>query len=312
MKSSSQNAPQGNGASSMLRRDVQVYDQGRAVRSLPAHPVRLMADGRIGVAFEGWVYPLLKGNIIVLGEPAHKDRSGLTNRVVQEPPPVIDSKESGQERAVQRWTFESNGPVHYIKCDALDDVKERLIVQLNASGLGPIRCVRSARRARDGNTYSWSIRLGFSGPRLECKQRVCEILEHFESGLTEVDQRHRTETEVATKSEFSWPGTQPRLKPGEQSTNDVAGEAENLPFEILPPDSNVRRVATRIGKAGNYAEQELDLMRLQVLAYIERHFADLDLENSRADSPQTRRTIDTWCSYLTHRVAVRMRSQSVL
>lgn len=250
-----------------------MYNNGELIELLAAHPIRLMADGRTGVAYEGWVYPLLKGDVILLGEPAHEDAPGRKRRLARGTA-SDSSKSPTATAAVNSWTFESNGPVHYIKFDAADVARELLIARLNAAGLHVVHCVRSARPARDGRKYAWSIRLGFSGPRHECERRVRSILENLalDSLTGPAARRHRpTGTPAATEPEF---GFESRPDALEHSVRGKAEAVEKLTFEILPPDSGVRNFAATIRRIGHYAEDEVDLRRLQVLLDVERHFSD--------------------------------------
>ena len=258
-------------AASRLRRDVLIYDKGQLVERLVGYPVRLMFDGRPGVAYKGWVYPLGKGNSIDLDKPSHKDASLRGHHGAQDP----KNSGSGQRPAVDRWTFESNGEVRYIKFDAADDVKDKLIDELNACGLGARRCVSSAGRAKNRQVYAWSIQLALRGCQQECQQRVREILAPTPMESRSVlGGRRRSQTGAAAAGATGPSARRAEaLSVGDEPTaSDTIEVGNKLPFEVLPPGSGIHELAATIRASGNHTDEELDLRRLGVLIDIESHF----------------------------------------
>lgn len=104
--------------------------------------------------------------------------------------------------------------------------------------------------------------------------------------------RRQRDTAADQKSLFGEPMT-PRLNAPLASPDDhpaTIGDAsvgvdELLPFVVLPPGEGVDGSAATLRKSGHYKDGEIDLRRLQVLADLERHFADRQFARYRSGFP---------------------------
>jgi hypothetical protein len=277
-----------------LRRDVKVYDGGRFVEVLKDHPTRLMADGRIGTAYLGWVYALKKGDGIALEEPVHKDVPSKNRSTPQNKQNHCSTERFDELQTIDRWFLESKGPRHYIRFDGSEAARARLVEEVNAAGLPARSWKRSAKRATNGEQYDWSIELVFYGSRIDCEQRVNAIfdasapkpkpLSDEQSDLLSPSRRqeHRPQRphSAAAKDSTKRVTAQPKAARtlSSQGNREVpltppVGNDARLPFEVLPPGEGTRGFATALRESAHHTDGELDLRRLQVLVDLQHHFA---------------------------------------
>jgi regulator of replication initiation timing len=152
---------------------VDVFRGSTVLERITDRPVRLLPDGRAGIAYAGAVYPLLKGDRIDVDDAPVDKR--LCHRFLAPTTPIPYAPDRGTPAALlDFWHVEENRFGFYVVFDGSVEVAQAVANRLEEAGLGVRRWDISQRKADDGRTYDWFVRLDYDAP--DARERIRDAL----------------------------------------------------------------------------------------------------------------------------------------